>query len=61
MGNKNLRDERYKILRQSTLLQQAVINEDNKGKAFKIKKKQNEVYKKWKFYDGFIKAQEKTK
>lgn len=59
--SKQLRDERYKIYKQSKALQQAAIDEDNKYKSYQIKQKQNEVYKKWQFYDRFIKAQDKIK
>ena len=61
MSTKKLRDERYRIYKESKALQQAAIDEDNKKKSYKIKQRQNEVYKKWCFYDNFIKAQEKIK
>lgn len=61
MSTKNLRDERYKIYKESKILQQAAIDADNKHRSYQIKQKQNEVYKKWCFYDSFIKAQEKIK
>ena len=61
MSTKNLRDERYKIYKESKTLQQAALDEDNRKKSYKIKTKQNEVYKKWCFYDNFIKAVEKQK
>jgi len=59
--SKQLRDERYKIYKQSKALQQAAIDEDNKYKSYQIKQRQNEIYKKWQFYDRFIKAQDKIK
>ena len=61
MSTKNLRDERYKIYKESKSLQQAALDEDNRKKSYKIKIKQNEVYKKWCYYDNFIKAVEKQK
>ena len=61
MNNKKLKDERYKLYRQSTILQEEFMKTDNFIKAMKLKEKQDKAYKKWKFYDNFIKAQEKLK
>lgn len=61
MENKKLKDERYKLYKQSTILQEEFMRTDNFKKAMKVKEKQDKAYKKWKFYDSFIKAQEKIK
>lgn len=61
MSTKNLRDQRYKLYKESKTLQQAALDEDNKKRSYAIKQKQNDAYHKWKFFDGYIKALEKTK
>ena len=61
MNNKSLKDARYRLYKQSTILQQAALDEENMIKSFQLKERQDKAYKKWKFYDNFIKAQEKIK
>ena len=61
MENKKLKEERYKLYKQSTLLQKKCIETDNYIKSMQLRDKQDKAYKKWKFYDEFIKAQEKLK
>lgn len=62
MSTKKLRDERYKLYKKSILLQETSKEEKiSQKRTFELNRIQNEIYKKWKFYDNFIKAVEKTK
>ena len=63
----NLRSKREELRKTSVILKNAsIIVEGNNikknyEKSIKIKEKQDEVYKKWNFYDNFIKATEECK
>lgn len=62
MSTKKLRDERYELYKKSRLLQETSKEEKVPQKrTFELNKMQNEIYKKWNFYDKFIKAVEKNK
>lgn len=43
----------------SHILQQASLNEPNYKKSMELRNRQNEMYKKWEFYDKYIKTKEK--
>lgn len=51
--------EKRKLFRKS--LQLNNLSKDDTKHSFEIKQMQNEVYKKYKFFDGFLKAQNKRK
>lgn len=51
--------EKNKLFRKS--LQLNNLSKDDTGHSFEIKQMQNEVYKKYKFYDEFLKAKNKSK
>lgn len=52
--------ERQKLYKEGIELQNLLFEEKNKN-TDKTKQLQNKIYKKWKFYDEFIKAKEKEK
>lgn len=51
--------EKRKLFKKSINLND--LSKDNNKHSFEIKQMQNEVYKKYKFYDGFLKAENKRK
>ena len=51
--------EKNKLFRRS--LQLNNLSKDDTKHSFEIKQMQNEVYKKYKFFDGFLKAENKRK
>lgn len=53
------REMEYRLYRASTTLQTAYINAENYEKSKELQNKQNEVYKKWKFYNRMRKEMEK--
>lgn len=55
---KEIRDKRKKLLKESLRLRD-LANETPGEKGFEIRDNQNDVYHKWKFYDGIIKADDK--
>ena len=55
-NKRNIRDKRYEYYRKSKELQELFMKCDNKNKAYKIKQKQDETYKKFRFYDNIIKS-----
>ena len=61
----DIRKKRNELRLEGMALQSAYLGETNKNKyvryeqGIKLKQRQNEVYKKWKFYDEFIKASRK--
>lgn len=59
---REIRNERNKLRERSILLRD-VLKDDktNKNKTNQIYEEQNKIYQKYKFYDNFIKAQEKIK
>lgn len=44
------REKEYKLYQESSILQSAYMNEGNYEKSKALQKRQDEVYKKWKFY-----------
>lgn len=60
---REIRDKRHKLLLRSKALKEAKFNEKlQKGdEVSKLIKDQEEVYKKWAFFDGIIKADEKVR
>lgn len=62
MITKSVRDERFKLMRESKKLQDIKFDDDLKDEKVKeIQKLQDEKYKKFKFYDDIIKEIEKQK
>ena len=53
------REMEYKLYKESSILQTASINTENYSRSVEIRNKQNEVYKKWKFYNRLRKEMEK--
>lgn len=56
----NLRKKRFELQRRSKETQELCFDDKNKN-SNKTKEVQNQIYKKFKFYDNFIKAKEKIK
>lgn len=56
-----LKEERKRLMRESYMLNGLSFDDRGKYMSFKLKQMQTELYKKWKFYDGFIKAKENLK
>lgn len=56
-----LKEERKRLMRESYMLNGLSFGERDKHKTYKLKQIQTEIYKKWKFYDGYIKAKESLK
>ena len=61
MINKSIRNKREQLKKKSTTLQSLYLDIKNSSNYNELRKNQNETYKKWKFYDNFIKAMEKVK
>ena len=55
---KEIRDKRKKLLKESLRLRD-LANENSGDKGFQIRDKHDVIYKKWKFYDSIIKANDK--
>lgn len=55
------REKEYKLYKESITLQTAYMNIGNYEKSKKLQKRQNEVYKKWKFYKLLRLEMEKEK
>ena len=51
--------EKRKLFKESINLNN--LSKEEGANSFKLKEQQNEVYKKYKFYDEFLKAQNKSK
>lgn len=59
---KNIYTERSKLQREGIIMRRLASSKETKiEKAFEIRKHQEEQYKKWQFYDGFIKAKDRMK
>lgn len=57
--NKDIRKKRYELLIKSKNLRElSTMQKYEKGK--KLRDKQDEIYKKYKFYDNIIKSMEKS-
>lgn len=56
---KSLLKEKDKLFKESIFLNE--LSKDGGTIGFKLKQKQNEVYKKYKFFDGFLKAENKRR
>ena len=61
MIKREVRDKRIRYYKSSKRLRElsAPCGEESSKQINKIRKSQNELYMKWRFYDGFIKASEK--
>ena len=59
MLNKSIKEKRNKLSKDSKDLILSALYEPSYNKFKKIRKKQKNCYKKYKFYDNFIKAYEK--
>lgn len=57
---KEIRTKRKELLIKSKNLQSVSFEKSTYEKSKAIRNKQDEVYKKWLFYDNFIKASEKV-
>lgn len=63
----NIRIKRNELLKESKILKDMSFAVENKdiqkqfAKSKEINNKQDEVYKKWEFYDKFIKSMEEVK
>ena len=55
------REKEYRLLRESLILQEAYINIGNYTKSKALQRRQDEVYKKWRFYKKLRKEMEKRK
>ena len=62
MKNKiSTREGEYKLYRESITLQTAYMNTKNYNKSKELQQKQNETYKKWKFFKNIRLEMEKKK
>ena len=61
MIDKSIRNKREELKKKSTTLQGLYLDVDNFSNYNELRKNQNEAYKKWQFYDNFIKAMENVK
>lgn len=59
VDNMKTRDKEYRLLKESTILQQAYMNAPSYKRAIELQKRQDEVYKKWLFFKKFRKEVEK--
>ena len=59
--NISTREKEYNLYRESTILQTAYMNVGNYEKSKALQKKQDEVYKKWRFYKKLRQEMEKKK
>lgn len=50
VDNMKAREKEYKLYKESVILQDAYMNIGDYKKSKELQKKQDEVYKKWKFY-----------
>ena len=55
------REKEYKLYKESTILQTAYMNAGSYAKSKELQKKQDEVYKKWKFFKKMRLEMEKKK
>jgi len=55
------REKEYKLYKESVTLQTAYMNAGDYKKSRELQKRQDEVYKKWKFYKNFRIEMEKKK
>lgn len=58
MIDRSIRDKREKLRQESTRLSELYIKQDDFN--FKLYEEQDKTYKKWLFYDKFIKAMEEV-
>lgn len=61
MLSRDIRDKRNQLYDMSRNLQILALYEKQYEKGRKLKEEQNKTYKKWKFFDGYIKALEKIR
>ena len=53
--------ERNKLIQKSAELNGLCFDDRDRSKSYKMKQLQNELYKKYKFYDSYIKAERKVR
>jgi hypothetical protein len=58
---REIRDKRDKLRQSSQRLRELALDCDFEQSNFKVRVKQEEQFKRFKFYDGMIKASEKVK
>ena len=61
MITREIRNKRNELLMESKLLKIKLQDSPTFYQFLKIQKEQNEIYKRWKFYDGVIKAFDKLR
>lgn len=60
--SKNIYTTRSQLVKEGVILRKMAMDKNTKiERAFEIREQQEEQYKKWQFYDGFIKAKDKLK
>lgn len=60
--SKNIYTARSQLVKEGVILRNMAMDKSTKiERAFEIREQQEEQYKKWQFYDGFIKAKDKLK
>lgn len=60
--SKNIYTARSQLVKEGVILRKMAMDKNTKiERAFEIREQQDEQYKKWQFYDGFIKAKDKLK
>lgn len=60
--SKNIYLTRNQLVKDGVILRKMAMDKNTKiERAFEIREQQDEQYKKWQFYDGFIKAKDKLK
>ena len=55
----SIKEQEYKLLQESVILRSTYLDEPNFKRAMALHKKQDELYKKWKFYKKLRKEMEK--
>ena len=59
MIDKSIRHKRKELREKSLSLQALYLESENSSKFIELRKNQDEIYKKWQFYDNLIKHMEK--
>lgn len=60
MIDKSIRNKREQLRKKSIALQELYLDEENYSKFNYLIKEQDELHKKWKFYDNLIKSIERV-
>lgn len=58
---REIRDKRTELYFKSIRLQSCMFDSSTVKKTQELKKEQDDVYNRWKFYDGILKANDKIK